>query len=85
MRRAFVALFAFGLTTFAQQSRLFKEHIGAIGINRASATWSSPESLARNLRSDEPALRAAAEALLGVDPSSWNRDGAQEVGSQYFS
>ena len=45
------------------------ERIGALRLNRAHATWTSPESLVRDLRSQDTAVRLRALQLVGIDGS----------------
>jgi hypothetical protein len=45
------------------------ERIGELRLNRAHAAWTSPESLVRDLRSQDTAVRLRALQLVGIDAS----------------
>jgi hypothetical protein len=45
------------------------ERIGELRFNRAHAAWTSPESLVRDLRSQDTAVRLKALQLVGIDAS----------------
>jgi len=45
------------------------ERIGELRLNRTHATWTSPESLVRDLRSQDTAMRLRALQLIGIDAS----------------
>jgi hypothetical protein len=81
-----LALVAFSVTMFAQQ-RPSWERIGALRLNRAPATWTSPESLVRDLRSGDKAIRLKALRLLGADSEAeYLADGsANEIELRYAS
>ncbi len=73
MRYAILVLAWSCLIASAQQLKL-PERIGSIGVNREPVTWLSPESLVRDLRSDDKAMRQKAMQLVGV-----NQDFPNEV------
>ena len=79
-----ILLFAFaaGLAC-AQGNHAFPEHVGNIGLNRAPVVWTSPESIVRDLQSNDEAALAKAQRLLGLD-ESYFRDAPNEAGLQYF-
>lgn len=45
------------------------ERIGELRLNRSHAAWTSPESLVRDLRSQDAAVRLKALQLVGIDAS----------------
>lgn len=71
--------------TVSAQQHFFLERIGMLGVNRLPATWSAPESVVRDLRSDDRAVRRRAQRLLGVNEDFFSDDGAEVIGLQYFS
>jgi len=63
------------------------ERIGELRVNRTHATWTSPESLARDLRSDDKAVRLKALRLVGTDTNNEEllADAVPEIELRYAS
>src|ERR1700676_456134 len=65
MRSILLCLLLVPLTASAQEKDRYEE-IGHLGLLRVRAQWPSPESLVRNLRSENEDVRLKALHLVGV-------------------
>jgi hypothetical protein len=74
----FPILLAWSCLIASAQQKAFPEQIGSIGVNREPITWLSPESVIRDLRSRDKAVRQNAMHLVGV-----NQDFPNEVDLRY--
>jgi hypothetical protein len=77
-----ILLLAWSCLIASAQQNFFPERIGVIGVNREPATWTSPEGLVQDLRSEDAAVRSKAQQLQSVRGEP---DAANEVGLEYFS
>lgn len=65
-----------------QRGDPLNEDIVQRDMSRVPATWMSPEALVRDLRSEDRAVRTAAQRLQSIVEQP---DAANEIGLQYFS
>jgi hypothetical protein len=65
--RITVLLLAWSCMSASAQQKFFPERIGDLGVKRDPATWSSPEAVVHDLRSDDAAVRLKAMRLVGVN------------------
>src|ERR1700722_15225931 len=63
------------------------ERIGELGVNRTHAAWTSPESLVRDMRSQDKAVRLKALRLIGADANEefFADAGPDEIELRYAS
>jgi hypothetical protein len=62
-----ILLLALSSVVVAAPEQSSWERIGELRLSRAHAAWTSPESLVRDLRSQDTAVRLRALQLLGID------------------
>jgi hypothetical protein len=62
-----ILLLALSSVVAAAPEQASWERIGELRLNRAHAAWTSPESLVRDLRSQDTAVRLRALRLVGID------------------
>ena len=64
-----ISLLALASAVAAAPEQSSWARIGALRLNSAHAAWTSPESLVRDLRSQDAAVRLKALQLVGIDAS----------------
>lgn len=62
-----ILLLAWSCMVASAPQQSFWEQVGALRVNRTHAAWTSPESLVRDLQSQDKAARLKALRLVGID------------------
>jgi hypothetical protein len=82
-----ILLLAWSCMVASPQQQSSWERIGELRVNLAHATWASPESLIRDLRSQDKAVRLKALRLVGTDANEevFADAGPDEIELRYAS
>jgi hypothetical protein len=81
-----ILLLAWSCIAASAQQQSSWERIGELRVNRTHAAWTSPESLVRDLRSQDKAVRLKALRLVGTDANELFADpGPDEIELGYAS